>query len=229
MNMSARFFGEFMGTAVLILLGNGVVANVVLKRSKAEGAGWGAIAAGWAFAVMCGVFTAIACGSPDAHLNPAVTLGMAIISGDFSKFWPFLVAQLLGAIVGATFVWLHVRPRDGGRCDLLEKSRVAGSGGRSWPLSGRHTGVGNRFVARRNYRVRYQSGSRSGSAHCAFLLAAGQESGLRVELRGGSDCGSAPGSCPSGDLRSCRALLVILDADIVKPNPAQIIGQAMLD
>src|SRR5277367_814029 len=110
MNMSARFFGEFMGTAVLILLGNGVVANVVLKRSKAEGAGWGAIAAGWAFAVMCGVFTAIACGSPDAHLNPAVTLGMAIISGDFSKFWPFLVAQLLGAIVGATFVWLHFLP-----------------------------------------------------------------------------------------------------------------------
>jgi glycerol uptake facilitator protein len=110
MNMSARCFGEFMGTAVLILLGNGVVANVVLKRSKAEGAGWGAIAAGWAFAVMCGVFTATACGSPDAHLNPAVTLGLAIISGDFSKFWPFLVAQLLGAIVGATFVWLHFLP-----------------------------------------------------------------------------------------------------------------------
>src|SRR5271156_5374591 len=110
MNMSARFFGEFMGTAVLILLGNGVVANVVLKRSKAEGAGWGAIAAGWAFAVMCGVFTAIACGSPDAHLNPAVTLGFAVRSGDFSKFAPYLGAQLLGAFAGAILVWIHYLP-----------------------------------------------------------------------------------------------------------------------
>src|SRR5258708_37851015 len=108
--MSARFFGEFMGTAVLILMGNGVVAGVLLKHSKAEGAGWSAIAAGWAFAVMCGVFTATACGSPDAHLNPAVTLGMAIMSGDFSKFWPVLVAQVLGAVVGGIFVLLDVFP-----------------------------------------------------------------------------------------------------------------------
>src|SRR5512138_2369537 len=67
--------GEFLGTMVLILLGDGVVANVCLKRSKAEGAGWMVIASGWAFGVMAGVFTAAACGSPDAHLNPAVTLG----------------------------------------------------------------------------------------------------------------------------------------------------------
>jgi glycerol uptake facilitator protein len=108
--MGARFFGEFMGTAVLILLGNGVVADVLLKRSKAEGAGWLAITAGWAFAVVFGVFIAIACGSPDAYINPAFTLGMAISSGDFSKFLPFLVAQILGAIVGAVFVWLHFLP-----------------------------------------------------------------------------------------------------------------------
>jgi glycerol uptake facilitator protein len=57
---------------------------VLLKRSKAEGAGWLAITAGWAFAVVFGVFTAIACGSPDAHINPAVTLGISIVSGDFS-------------------------------------------------------------------------------------------------------------------------------------------------
>src|ERR1043166_1116993 len=68
-----RLFGEFMGTLVLILMGNGVVAAVLLKRSKAEGAGWAVITAGWAFAVMCGVFTAIACGSPDGHLNPGDT------------------------------------------------------------------------------------------------------------------------------------------------------------
>jgi glycerol uptake facilitator protein len=108
--MRTQFFGEFMGTAVLVLLGNGVVAGVLLKRSKAEGAGWVAIAAGWAFAVVCGVFTAIACGSPDAHLNPAVTLGMAITSGDFSRVLPFITAQLLGAVVGAVLVWLHFLP-----------------------------------------------------------------------------------------------------------------------
>lgn len=108
--MGARFFGEFMGTAVLILLGDGVVADVLLKRSKAEGSGWLAIAAGWAFAVVFGVFIAIACGSPDAYINPAFTLGMAVSSGDFSKFLPFLVAQILGAIVGAVFVWLHFLP-----------------------------------------------------------------------------------------------------------------------
>jgi len=108
--MGAKFFGEFMGTLVLILLGNGVVANVSLRHSKAEGAGWMAIAAGWAFAVMAGSFTATACGSPDSHLNPAMTLGMAIVSGDFSKVLPFLAAQLLGAVAGAIAVWLHFLP-----------------------------------------------------------------------------------------------------------------------
>ena len=99
-----------MGTAVLILLGDGVVANVLLKKSKAEGAGWLAIAAGWAFAVVIGVFTAIACGSPDAALNPAVTFGLAIETGDFSKFIPFFAAQMLGAMLGALLVWLHFLP-----------------------------------------------------------------------------------------------------------------------
>jgi len=108
--MEKRYFGEFMGTLVLILMGNGVVANVLLRKSKAEGAGWMVIAAGWAFAVMCGIFTAIACGSGDAHLNPAVTIGSAVATGDFSKFLPYLAAQLAGAICGATLVWLHFFP-----------------------------------------------------------------------------------------------------------------------
>src|SRR5271169_4062106 len=102
--------GEFMGTLVLVLLGNGVVAGVLLKKSKAENSGWIVITAGWAFAVMCGVFTAIACGSPGAHLNPAVSLGVAVRTGDFSFFLPFAVAQTLGAIVGATLVWVHYFP-----------------------------------------------------------------------------------------------------------------------
>ena len=108
--MGAKLFGEFMGTLVLVLMGNGVVANVLLRRSKAEGAGWVAIAAGWAFAVMTGVFTAVACGSPDAHLNPAVTLGLAITSGDFTKLGPYIAAQLLGAFSGAILVWLNFLP-----------------------------------------------------------------------------------------------------------------------
>ena len=108
--MLAKCFGEFMGTLVLILLGDGVVAGVLLKRSKAEGAGWIVITTGWAFAVMAGVFTAIACGSSDAHLNPAVTMGFAVSSGQFMKLAPYIVAQMAGAFVGATLVWLHFLP-----------------------------------------------------------------------------------------------------------------------
>ena len=108
--MASKFFGEFMGTMILILMGNGVVANVLLKRSKAEGAGWLAITTGWAFAVMTGIFTAIACGSPDAHLNPAVTLGFAVKTGDFSLLAPFVLAQMLGAMAGALLVWLNFLP-----------------------------------------------------------------------------------------------------------------------
>lgn len=104
------FFGEFVGTLILILLGDGVVAGVLLKRSKAEASGWIVITAGWAFAVMAGVFASIACGSKDAFLNPAVTLGFAISSGDYSKLLPLATAQMLGAFVGATLVWLHYFP-----------------------------------------------------------------------------------------------------------------------
>jgi glycerol uptake facilitator protein len=102
--------GEFLGTAILILLGDGVVAGVLLKGSKGENAGWLAITAGWAFAVVAGVFTALAAGSPDAHLNPAVTLGFAVMSGDFSKVVGYSLAQLAGAFVGAVAVWVHYGP-----------------------------------------------------------------------------------------------------------------------
>jgi glycerol uptake facilitator protein len=102
--------GEFMGTLVLITLGTGVCAGVSLKRSKAEASGWMAVTAGWAFAVMAGVFVAMACGSKDAHLNPAVTLGFAISTGDYSKLASYIPAQLLGAFAGATLAWLHFLP-----------------------------------------------------------------------------------------------------------------------
>ncbi|MGO9229960.1 MAG: MIP/aquaporin family protein [Bryobacteraceae bacterium] len=108
--MASPWFGEFMGTFILILFGNGVCANVLLKRSKAEGAGWMVIATGWGLAVFAGVFTAIACGSHDAHLNPAITLAVAIETGNFAKLLPYSSAQLLGAFTGAALVWLHFWP-----------------------------------------------------------------------------------------------------------------------
>lgn len=99
-----------MGTLVLVLLGNGVVANVVLKKTLGSNSGWLVICTGYGLAVMAGVLTAIACGSSGAHLNPAVTVGMAIVSGDFSNVGTFIAAQMLGAMVGALLVWLHYMP-----------------------------------------------------------------------------------------------------------------------
>lgn len=108
--MTSPFVGEFLGTMILVLLGDGVVAGVLLKRSKAEGSGWMVITAGWGFAVMAGVFVSIACGSSDAHLNPAVTMGFAVRDANFAKLAPYLAAQLLGGIAGAVLVWLHYLP-----------------------------------------------------------------------------------------------------------------------
>lgn len=108
--MTPALFGEFMGTLVLVLLGNGTVANVVLKKTLGHNSGWAVITTGFAFAVLAGVFTAIACGSSDAHINPAVTLGFAISSGDFSKLIPYFIAQTLGGTAGGILVWLHFLP-----------------------------------------------------------------------------------------------------------------------
>ncbi|MGU3494255.1 MIP/aquaporin family protein [Xanthobacteraceae bacterium A53D] len=108
--MHTPFIGELMGTLVLILLGNGVVAGVLLAHSKAQNSGWIVITAGWAFAVMAGVFTATATGSPDAHLNPAVTLGAAVVTGDWSKLPVYVPAQMIGAFLGGVLVWLQYLP-----------------------------------------------------------------------------------------------------------------------
>jgi glycerol uptake facilitator protein len=108
--MLSPFWGEFFGTLVLIVLGSGVVAGVLLEKSKAFGAGWIVITAGWAFAVTLGVFTAKAFGSPDAHLNPAVTLAFAIKSGSFENVLSYISAQLAGAFTGAIITWLHYLP-----------------------------------------------------------------------------------------------------------------------
>lgn len=102
--MSA-YLAEFLGTAILVLLGNGVVANVVLDKTKGHGAGWIVITAGWAFAVFVGV--AGVGEFSGAHLNSAVTIGLAL-AGKFSaaEVPGYIAAQLLGAFVGAIFVYL---------------------------------------------------------------------------------------------------------------------------
>ena len=110
--MASGFWGELAGTAMMILLGNGVVAGVLLKGSYGHGAGWLAITGGWCFAVLAGVLTALAFGS-HAHLNPAVTIGLALASGGWQEVPAYFAGQLLGAMIGASLVWLHYLPHWG--------------------------------------------------------------------------------------------------------------------
>jgi glycerol uptake facilitator protein len=100
---------EFLGTAILIVLGDGVVANVLLNKSKGQNSGWIVITTGWAFAVFVAVFATARISG--AHLNPAVSVGLAV-TGSFA--WAlvpgYIVAQILGAFVGAAVVWLAYLP-----------------------------------------------------------------------------------------------------------------------
>ncbi|HWH57014.1 MAG TPA: MIP/aquaporin family protein [Terriglobales bacterium] len=108
--MHGPVFGEFMGTMVLVVLGDGVVANVLLKKSKGENSGWIVIATAWGLAVVAGICTAVACGSPGAHINPAITLAVAILSNKWANVGPFWMAQILGGFTGAILVWLVYLP-----------------------------------------------------------------------------------------------------------------------
>ncbi|MGC2160891.1 MAG: MIP/aquaporin family protein [Silvibacterium sp.] len=108
--MRSPMLGEFMGTLIMMLLGDGVVAGVLLKRSKSENSGWIVITAGWAFAVLCGIFTAMLFGSQDGHLNPGITVAFAIDTGSYAKILPYAVAQVAGAFCGAVLVWLFYLP-----------------------------------------------------------------------------------------------------------------------
>ncbi len=110
MNLASPAMGEFFGTMVVIVLGNGVVAGTLLNRSKAQGAGWLAITTGWAIGVFAGVAVASAMGDPDAHLNPAVTLGSVLMTGNASRLLTYIPAQILGAFLGAVLVWIHYKP-----------------------------------------------------------------------------------------------------------------------
>lgn len=102
------YVAEFLGTALLILLGNGVVANVLLKQTKGHDSGWLVITTGWGLAV----FTAVLCfgDASGAHINPAVTIGVAAAGlFDWSLVPGYIVAQMLGGIVGGALVWLFYK------------------------------------------------------------------------------------------------------------------------
>jgi glycerol uptake facilitator protein len=103
------FVGEIIGTAILLLLGDGVVANTILRGTKGEGAGWIVVTFGWGMAVFVAVFSV---GSfSGAHLNPAVTLGLAAAGKfDWALVGPYFIAQMIGAMIGATLVLLVYSP-----------------------------------------------------------------------------------------------------------------------
>lgn len=103
------FTAELVGTMILVLLGDGVVANVVLKQSKGHQGGWIVITAGWAFGVTVAIYCANAFSG--AHLNPAVTVGLAAIGRFDAGLVPvYLAAQVLGGILGGALVWLAYLP-----------------------------------------------------------------------------------------------------------------------
>jgi glycerol uptake facilitator protein len=98
------FVGEVIGTAILILFGAGVCAAVTLRYSKARASGWIVIAFGWGFGVMAGAYTAAPLSG--GHLNPAVTLGIAVDTDEWGKVWIYLLGQMVGAMLGAVLCYL---------------------------------------------------------------------------------------------------------------------------
>jgi glycerol uptake facilitator protein len=103
-----EYFAEFLGTLILVLLGNGVVANVLLKNTKGENSGWIVITTGWGMAVFIAVF--VVGPISGAHINPAVTLGLALAGlFEWVKVVPFILSQIIGAMVGAYLVYAFYR------------------------------------------------------------------------------------------------------------------------
>ena len=107
--MHGPVFGEFLGTLMLMLLGDGVVAGVLLKKSKAENSGWMVITTAWGLAVLFGILTSLAVGGV-AHLNPVITIALAVSKGDYGTILPYVAAQMAGAFVAAVLVWLIYLP-----------------------------------------------------------------------------------------------------------------------
>ena len=120
------FVSEVTGTAMLLLLGCGVVATAILKGSKGEGGGWLLINFGWGLAVFCGVYVAFRSG---AHLNPAVTLALTITGKvTFSQSLVYYAAELIGAFIGAIIAWLAFKEHFDAEEDPGKKLAVFSTG-----------------------------------------------------------------------------------------------------
>ncbi|MCP3816955.1 aquaporin family protein [Streptomyces sp. A3M-1-3] len=109
------FVGEVIGTAILILFGAGVCAAVTLNHSKAKGAGWVVIAFGWGFGVLAGAYTAAPLSG--GQLNPAVTVGIAVDTGEWDKVPLYMLGQMVGAFLGAVLAWLLYYAQFGANAD----------------------------------------------------------------------------------------------------------------
>ncbi|MEV0256800.1 MIP/aquaporin family protein [Streptomyces sp. NPDC050732] len=119
------FVGEVIGTAILILLGAGVCAAVTLSHSKAKASGWVVIAFGWGFGVLAGAYTAGPLSG--GHLNPAVTLGIAIDTGEWDKAWIYVLGQMVGAMLGAVLAYLVYLAQFNANVTRSVKDKVAGA------------------------------------------------------------------------------------------------------
>lgn len=123
----STFLAELIGTMILIILGNGVVAGVLLNKSKAKDAGWVVITFGWGFAVMIAAY--VVGHISGAYLNPALTIGFAVAGKiAWSQVFPMILAQMIGAFLGAVVVWLHYLPHWKETDDAAAKLAVFSTG-----------------------------------------------------------------------------------------------------
>ncbi|WP_405964887.1 aquaporin family protein [Streptomyces sp. NBC_00723] len=133
MSNADMFVGEVIGTAILILFGAGVCAAVTLRHSKARASGWIVIAFGWGFGVLAGAYTAAPLSG--GHLNPAVTLGIAVDTGEWGKVWVYLLGQMAGAMLGAVLAYLvylaqfQANVRSEGTAEGIDEGTGNGIGG----------------------------------------------------------------------------------------------------
>lgn len=125
--MTSPFVGEIIGTMLLILLGDGVVANVVLGKTKGNSGGWIVITTAWALAVFVGAYSSAVVSG--AHLNPAVTIGLAVAGGfGWGDVPLYIIAQMIGAFIGAVLVWLAYYQHWGATPDPGAKLAVFSTG-----------------------------------------------------------------------------------------------------
>ncbi|MFE0986921.1 MIP/aquaporin family protein [Streptomyces rochei] len=126
------FVGEMIGTAILILFGAGVCAAVTLRYSKARASGWVVIAFGWGFGVLAGAYTAAPLSG--GHLNPAVTLGIAVDTGEWGQVWVYVLGQFAGAMLGAVLCYLTYFAQF--RANVRETGTTEGTADESVPTLG---------------------------------------------------------------------------------------------